>query len=1204
MKCPKCKTEVNPKEAICPNCNTHLVVTCPRCGSKTRIGSSSCSKCSFVFVKFCESCGSANYLSATQCRKCYQEFKEQEEAQEEAASPQEELKESQDINPEQASQAPQIKEIPEIDEEIKSKPKEAGQTFAVFVDFINLVHTFSKFKDVEFKEKVILNIRAAIKIAFGAPSDFVPPNFAHFKVAYKKNVQISKKISKFKAEMQKFNDILQETLGERILYKIIIAEDDKKQFKNITQNKIAGSNFDVIVTNALYDALKWEMNLIKISPDAYKMMLFEDIKRDNNSKKISDTKALETISNILKERESAISVISVSAPRGVGKTYLTDCLQTSFSSDDILFLRGRCTALTQISPIGLVQDIFITLFNLSFLSSRHEKKLKEIRNILQKAISKNPDITSDQIDTLINLLYPVREDIYENIHANKSKTFQDLKIILDIIKAGNRIVMVVDDFDLIDETSYEFLKFLIETGFFKDGSKLILLYRRDGSVLNYINTDKLDKHEVLDVVLAPISLSQMRDFLLDKFNPEKSIPDIVLSQMINNAGGNFAYLEQALSHLVDMEIVSNDADALEFDRKYSDYFVPPTFDEILKQRFVLLRENSLNAFKLLGLASYLGGKFNKNSIIKTLHFNDDEFDEYAQFLIDANFIARLYKNTYAFKNNLVWTYIYDFAKNDSLLEDLGREFLNNIINSTVATPTIKALLAQNTGDKKLTFELWTQSLKVASYIGDIGLYITSQKQSFENITQNHKDYDVTRKNISERLGKLVYTKNPKDGISYLTKAINFAESDNNIPKVVELTGYLITSASIIQNYHGVIEAVDNILKIYKGPKFTLERALIKSRKLNALNCIGDWEEVVSIVNNEITPIFQEYLKKPKKIDFATYKDIYNTWVFANIALALAYTYQGNAVAVELLADIEKELFKSKKTSDKNDNIDIKIEFLIVRAFNYSLHGSLNMSDEILQTIVKDYSWAIKDPLVVSRWNFVDIVNKIIAGAYENIGEELFNAVAFANNCGDSFNKNMFKTFLSYVLLKEENYVKALSISKEQMMYFAEEKLALGALLSWYVSASATFKTNNPKEAINICENSLKIAQSSKINSLFFTALFEELLAHCYMTQGDFESAKMYNEMSIEISNENNIAFLQVLTHRTRVLIMREMIIRADDLKKRELSAKTKKLLQKTKTLAKILNIPYYIDLVNKEIVSFEAFCKLNNLEDRTRKNKL
>ena len=70
MKCPKCKTEVNPKEAICPNCNTHLVVTCPRCGSKTRIGSSSCSKCGFVFVKFCESCGSANYLSAKQCRKC------------------------------------------------------------------------------------------------------------------------------------------------------------------------------------------------------------------------------------------------------------------------------------------------------------------------------------------------------------------------------------------------------------------------------------------------------------------------------------------------------------------------------------------------------------------------------------------------------------------------------------------------------------------------------------------------------------------------------------------------------------------------------------------------------------------------------------------------------------------------------------------------------------------------------------------------------------------------------------------------------------------------------------------------------------------------------------------------------------------------------------------------------------------------------
>lgn len=1184
MKCPKCKIEIDPKATICPSCSTRLTIKCPRCHNEARIGTSSCKSCGFVFVKFCESCGSANYVSAKQCRKCFHEFKV--EKQEEK----------------------QIEEVKEIVEEIKEQNSEEqtnekvlnSEKIAIVIDFMSLPKTFQKFEDNEFREKVILNIKTSVKLAFGVNCEFLAPQFAVLNYNYSKQSGLTDKIQVFRDEFRKFGEILSETLGEDIFYKIIIAKKDKNNSQDIIEKLNFGIAGDIIVSNSLYETLKDEMNLIKVSQDAYKVVKKEEevIKRD--VEEIEDSVALNKISSVIQNSKSKIDAISINAPRGVGKTHLLTSLQAKFQGEEIIFLKGQCSALTQISPIGLVQDIFITLFNLSFTSNKHEKKLKEIRNILTKAISKNPDIKGDQIETLINLLYPVKEDIYENILVNKSKTFADLMMILEIIKANNRVVMMIDDFDLIDETSYEFLKYLVENNFFTKGTKLIISYRRDFSILNQLAPEKLNKHNILDISLAPKTLSELSSFILDKFKLEKTISGEVLSQIINNARGNFAYVEQVLSHMEDVGVISTDGSGYEFNEKFNDYFVAPTFEEIIKLRFNHLKKHSQNAFNLLGLASFLGGKFNQNSLLKTLELTEAEFEEAAVSLMRKNFITRPYQNTYIFKNNLVWTYIYELAREDKNLKALGKEFLNNIMHLTVTTPGIKALLAEQTGNRQMTFELWTQSLKLASFIGDIGLYITSQKQSANNLDVGYKNAEVAKKNIAERLGKLIYLKNPNESINYLADAINNAQKEENTPKVVELTGYLITSASLIQNYHGVVEAVDNIIKLYKGPKFTLERALVKSRKLNALNKIGDWEEVISIVNNEINPLLQNYLKKPKKIDFATYKDIYDTWLYSNIQLAESYIWQGSGVADELLKDLEKEIFKSKNSSNKAENTNVKVAFLLVSALNYSLLGFIKTSDEILQTIVKDYSWAIDDSLVVSKWNFVDILNKIFSNEYENIGEELFNAVTFANNCGDDFNKNIFKALLGYIFLKDENMMKALNIAQEQMTYFSNEKLALGALLSWYISAKASYNSQKIDEAINICEKSLKISQSAKINCAYFSAIFQMLLSKCYLAKGDEESAKMYNEMAIEITNQNDIPMLRMFAYEIRAKIMQEGLMRIEEAKKIDFAKKTLRIIEKSYNIARAIDIDFYVEYFKREITSFKAFCKLNNLEEPKR----
>ena len=153
MNCPKCKTELNPKDTVCPNCNLRLVFECPRCKSQIKIGSSSCKKCGFVFVKFCPKCNCANYVSSSHCRKCFHQFEEDTETIE-------------NIKPAPEKEA--SKEEPK-----PLQPAAAPVRLSVYIDFITLKNVFEKYKDEEFKQKVILNIKTAIKLAFNVTPEFI-----------------------------------------------------------------------------------------------------------------------------------------------------------------------------------------------------------------------------------------------------------------------------------------------------------------------------------------------------------------------------------------------------------------------------------------------------------------------------------------------------------------------------------------------------------------------------------------------------------------------------------------------------------------------------------------------------------------------------------------------------------------------------------------------------------------------------------------------------------------------------------------------------------------------------------------------------------------------------------------------------------------------------------------------------------------------
>lgn len=1137
-------------------------------------------------MKFCPKCNSANYVSSPTCRKCFYVFEDTKEDPILEASKKTKVNEPVLLRQENKKSK---------DDDIK-KPKGLyvnDSRLEILIDFINMQTVFKKFKDEEFKNKVMLNIKTSVKVAFGSTSEFYKENVVRFKVNYNKNNGIVSKLAKFNSEMVKFNSFLNDTLGAEISHKFVILQAGEIEFDKPVMQLVIGKDKDIITSKLAYEMLSEEIPLVKISPDSYKMANLE--KETTSTSEIEETDenvAIETIYKAIVE-ENNIKGISINAPRGTGKTHLLGTLYKKLEDSDFAILSSRCSALSQVAPMGLFQDAFLNLFNLPFAPINYNQTTEEFKNLIKNYLP--PNFEKEKIDTLINLLYPTKEAYYEELSQNKETTFAHIKEILETLRLNSKVLLTVDDFDLIDEMSFEFLTYLIETNFFTDGSKFLICYRNQNSLNMYIAPEILPKENCLDVTLKKREIGSARSFIKKHLGEVSVLPRKISDQIIMNSKGDLAYLGQVLFHLIETKKIKLQQGKFTYSKKDEDYFVPQTMPEIMAQRLQFLEKKSKNEFIILSLSSFLGGKFTKSIIREVVEIDDEEFKTIITNLEMGGYITNVDNETYLFKNSLVWTNVYIIARNNPEMKPYVENLLKVLSSRVISSPAICALLAQIAENQQIALSLWTKNLKTASAIGDTSLYIMSQKQSLVNIagaTTTSQNY--IKNNIYERLGKLTYKKNPAQAIEYLSNAIVEAKNQEGIEKIIELSGYLTQSCKIAQKYPAVIETVDNVLTLFQQkPKAEIQRALIKTRKLDALLNIGNFEEIINILNTEVNPVLSDILRTKKKVSFISREDMYKSWIEANIILSEAYAYQGNPLVFELLDIIEKEVYKDSK--DVDDSLNKKLK--LACALSYTMKGIFSQSDEILHTLIKEFNK--NDNLLISKWNMITLFNKILRLDNESIKEDLFEAVTFANNIGDNLVKNILKTLLAFVILEEGDPLRALEICQEQMNYFSNEKIALGALIAWYISARATLKISGPDKAIEICEKSIQISESTKINSTWFRILFQIFMAKCYILKDDLESAKMYTELASQDVNSCELNYFMLQIIRLRAKIMEESIDKVSDEKKIEAATTSIKMYEKALSLSTKLNLEKMNYKIQKELTSLKASCKLRriNLQD-------
>ena len=906
------------------------------------------------------------------------------------------------------------------------------------------------------------------------------------------------------------------------------------------------------------------------------------------NQKDAQTAIVDAIQNPLKR------VISLNGKEGYGKSLIIKYVMEALRKENYVWALGECNALTQITPFGYLQDSLLNLFKLSNFSANIDDFISNNTKALEAQFF---NLNPKEIQDLFNFLYPVRSADFNGILKRKEYTINILKKVFETLSMKSLIIFVIDDFENIDGASFDFLKNIISDEKFNEKIKILIINKYNKIAQGYFYNKELKQNNFANIFLSGLDKDQSLSLIDTLYGLNIHLPDNIENQIVQNSKGTSAYIEQACLFLNEMGIISSsDGVNIEFNHEYDDYELPNNTYKILEERLKLLEQNNLILVHALYYASLLGNKFSIQQFENVLQFfriSKEDFQQLCSILINANYLTVFSDNFLAFKNTIVWHYVYERAKTDEKFAEFNSNIYACIEHLTLSNNSLKPLLLQNFDNKKEAFMYWSKNSEYASYLGDTNLYVISLKQQLK-IANDITDILSAQERINKykKMGKILYKLSAKEAINYLSAAIAYyKESASYSPaRIIELSAFLVQACKKTGNYLGVIEACDTAINALPDGEFIVEKALITSKKLNALLYIGNCEEIINLSNTELLIVMEEALAKQNISKIVSDTGIFEIWIDTSLCLASAYAIKGDKKCFEVLSKVDDAL-----VTNKIDDVKSKRQILLTKALAHTMRGEVKLSSDILTAITSKYTTEEMEEEYILRWNLINIINKIISKDYKNLVDEMFQITTFADNIDDIFTKNILKLLLGYIIqTRSKNTAKALEIYNDEIVFFSKEKIATGALLCWYLIANASIITQGVDFALDIALKALDVAKGPKINNYLFIIILKRLIADIYMIKHDFEAAKMYLEKAMSIAQNNDLRYLQMLLYHSYAKYNEEMINIYKD-NAQEYAQAAIDMYKSSLNLCQNLLLTPYENLIKKDLTSFKVACQLKNI---------
>ena len=1093
MECPKCGLQIDDNAMVCPNCKKVLKLACPVC--RTINDTNTCKKCGYVIITKCHNCGKINPTESKKCKKCG--FDTEKSVILNEANSDEFVIMTIDF--------PNIDEMKNLLGSVKLLNKfkinidKIIQNYAKSVglrrQIIGKTHVIRFDRDYTFNSSAQTAVKAAIDILNQITA-------MNCRLTQKKNATVRCNMFLMKRTVDDNPNNLESGFNISLLNQSIKNKEDKilNTFQVLTDDDVCSAldgeyRFSPLNSVMVGDEMEmfYELDIkefvkveypededdeIKI-PNFVQNMLVEQDKLDgealNNLDSNGDPDAIYDIETINFEEINAefmrtenVDVLFhilnkfQSVPKGIVaiktdqlyKPYTLRVLNTlSDTSQFSNIITITCYDEMKYSPYSFFRDLVSAIFEYT---------------VSQKLFSQNDFSMFNSVDPdgLIKDLICLNKRETENTEDTRFIYFDIFLTLLQIIP---KTVIYIEDFDKIDSSSYDVLKFIFES-FEQLDISFLVTYSKSFSLHRDCHF-LLTKPYYTEITLKPTSFEKLIED--NKVYYRNVLDNFYFQRVAKYSCGSMLFIDFAIQYLIESGVFAVDEDCITMINPKT-IIIPSNLDRLVARRLNLLQDEA-DVMKFLTSIVLLGTRIDMNTVASLGYENQTQIIEK---LSDMGYVFE-YNNCLYFPN-------YNLLRDNLLttvskiyLEDVAHDLFGKVFIEDMPS-SVKAYLYGLLEDTENERKQWEELAQINLSLGDFSSYLNCTNKILQlldlNVEPEQKEALTEYKlNLYEEISNNLYEYVPEKTSEIAVETLKNLEKTKDVEKIILLCNKMINGALNTGDYNHALELTHKVLSLLpvsslnpEDPNFNTYFFLMSLIHIQILFNVGALRDSLDVGYKVLNMVNMQSLKVLKPDYFS--EDEFK----ALIADSVGYVALGNV------------LILSGNVGQFLDIVYADLDFI---PKSYSLFVAL-------EDLIHGRPISVKCENVDENDRFGHVILNIINaflmndGDYSMFAEHIYKA-KIAAKISKLHQLELFCDLLiGYAYMKLRSFKKADSIIYKIIKTTNNNGMTTLLYVAWYVMSELHLKQDKYEIAYGIINNSLIQLEKNNITSEYLLMLFK------------------------------------------------------------------------------------------------------------------
>lgn len=1096
MNCPKCNFEIDEKMLVCPNCKKVLKLVCTKC--KTINQGNLCKKCGFSIIVKCHQCGKINQTINGKCNKCnfstYSSVAISTSNIDEFACLVILFPNINDIKTALGSTKLYDKFKINLDVLINSFAKENS----LIREIINDAYVIRFNKDSSFSASANNAVKGSIEILNSITE-------LNFKLNKLKNIQLQCNISVLKRDINSKPEEYRSGFDIKLIYQ----GKDKNKLLNglqvVTDSKIyeqVCDNFELSTLSSSFvngqTVMFFEVNIkkyvkipepkeddeqnqvlaqlptfdeeIPMENDLYNV---DSINFDELSVSFINTDSLNVIPQVLnKLQETNLNLIAIKS--GNEHASLTGTLMNKINKLNKFpnLFRVTCNDNMKYEPYGFFRELISGICDFSVAPKNFASNNFEMFNAID---------SSNYIQNLINL------QLRENANPNEIKNAL-FDIFFNIFASISGSLIYIEDFDKIDNSSYEILQL-----FFEKFEELQLSYVITTSKDFSLHKDAhflLSNRFYTNITVKPTSFKEIISQNVKKYN--EILKSYCIEKIAHNFKGSFFYFNQALYYLIDSHYLSLGDDGVFTLASEENIFIPASLDALIAKRLKILSKEKI-AYELFAMLLLLGPRIDYGTV-KLLNIKDDTLE--IQKLVDKGYIYinnnSFYINNYnLYKNNLISTI------EEATMQKLANELLSKIFIDN-RTNALKSFLYNILKMQKEEIENWENLSVLNNSLSDFNAYLNCSEMLLQLIDENNDEtFEKEKKNykseIYDNVSMLLNKFSPDRANKVTQMILNNLETSSDTEKTVMLCNKMLQGCLIEGTYSYAFELIHKILSKFSNASinplnsnFNISFLMLTLVKIEILFSVGNFKDCIESGEEVLNILTPEIIKKikPEHLSLKQFEEIiFETMVFVAISKIISLANNLTDFIAKLQVNIAQppEFFSL-----------LLIQEQIIKGKNIENLNDIKITNDKFSKIIMNITKAFS----VDKYD------------YKEFADDCHQAKMSAKLNKLPQIELLCDLLIGYSYFKLNQFKKASTIYNNVLETSIKNGMKLVTYIGWYFIAMLKLAQKDLDVALGIANNAVIQLEKSRNSSDFVLFLFKILLSEMLVAKSELKSANL------------------------------------------------------------------------------------------------